>query len=183
MKKTVVIAIFLIYVASIVVVNFFGLEIAIFDGNTYVSEIRCDKLFLQSENGGEIEYVNEKDGVKFFSFFFDPKGEPYTESNLGSNPNTIVLLYHVYPENANNRKVSFVYDDSSEGTDWVFVRDKASVIFLTQQSSITVTIRSTDGSNKEEKIYIFCRKPKDPVLTADASPLGYFSFGHGPAIG
>lgn len=158
MKKTVVIAIILVYIASIVIVNFFGLEISIFDGNTYVSEIRCDNLYLQSENGGQIPYKNERDGMKFFSFEYDDSGEPYTKENIGFNPNTVVLQYHVYPENANNKKVSFIYDETLAGEDWIFLKDKASVIFLAPQSSITVTIRSTDGSNKEEKIYIFCRR-------------------------
>ena len=40
MKKTIVIITLLIYIASIAVVNFFGLEVKVFDGITYVESIQ-----------------------------------------------------------------------------------------------------------------------------------------------
>ena len=42
MKKTIVIVILVVYIASIAVVNFFGLKIKEFEGVEYVEEIRCD---------------------------------------------------------------------------------------------------------------------------------------------
>ena len=44
MKKTIVIVILVVYIASIAVVNFFGLAIKEFDGVEYVQEIKCNSI-------------------------------------------------------------------------------------------------------------------------------------------
>ena len=49
MKKTIVIVIILIYIASIAVVNFFGLEVKVFDGITYVESIQCNSITVHNE--------------------------------------------------------------------------------------------------------------------------------------
>ena len=55
MKKTIIVIILAIYVASIFAVNFFGLEVKIFDGTDYVESIQVDTVTLQNENAVEIE--------------------------------------------------------------------------------------------------------------------------------
>ena len=55
MKKTMVIVILAVYIASIAVVNFFGLEIKQFDGITYVSDIICSSITVQNETPVTIE--------------------------------------------------------------------------------------------------------------------------------
>ena len=55
MKKTFIIIILAVYIASIAVVNFFGLEIKIFDGITYVERIECATITIQNENAVTLE--------------------------------------------------------------------------------------------------------------------------------
>ena len=94
MKKSVVIIIALIYIASIALVSFFGLQFKVFEEVIPVERI---------------EIIND--------------GQKYSESQgdyIVIRPNEkgelrLKIDYRVYPENASNTKVDFAYDCSQRG--------------------------------------------------------------------
>ena len=55
MKKTFIIIILAVYIASIAIVNFFGLEIKVFDGITYVERIECATITVRNGNDVKLE--------------------------------------------------------------------------------------------------------------------------------
>ena len=90
MKKAIIVIICAIFIASIAIVNFFGLEIAIFEGDTYVSDIEIENLTVM--NGGdpyeiEPQYSTvDANGVEeiFYIFYFVEYGEEVRESSRGA---------------------------------------------------------------------------------------------------
>ena len=159
MKKVIVIVILAVYIASIAIVNFFGLEISVFDGNVYVSYITCDTVTLQNGNTMELSpktkiFENGQEVPVFeIPFIAAPNGEAYTrdEASLVTNPNAVVLNYKVYPTDAADPTVEYLYDKDSN----VAYFDTAikTLVFL-RPAMFGLTIKSKDGSNKTMKVYV-----------------------------
>ena len=155
MKKTMVIVILVIYIASIAVVNFFGLEIKIFDGITYVESIECNSVTIQNENQVTLTPARDLNGIPLFIFEFIPSADgDYTidEESILKNPNAVQINYEVFPHVADETGVVFEYDQSSNVA--VFHELSRTFTFLKPNKIFTVTIRSTDGSNKSTTISI-----------------------------
>lgn len=161
MKKTIVLIILAVYIASIAVVNFFGLQVRIFDGVTYVSTITCESV--RGKNGEIIRPTKYLDGdIPLFVFDFVPPDpdNPYTADpeNLLKNNNVIQIDYGIWPRLATERNVRFEYDESAGYA--VYHELSGSFIFLKGGVSLDVTIRATDGSNVCTKIIIQSRIPE-----------------------
>lgn len=160
MKKTLVIIIIAVYIASIAVVNFFGLEIKNFEGVTYVSEIKCETVTVQNENPVTVYPVpnyNYNGGPLFiFDFIPSPDDAPYTTEDLSiiTNPNAVQINCEALPHNADNSSVKFIYDEASMDGYVVFNELSRTFVFLRPNKVVTITIESTDGSNKSTKISI-----------------------------
>ena len=160
MKKTIVIVILVVYIASIAVVNFFGLAIKQFDGVEYVQEIKCDSITLLNENPKTYNVYKEPAEGEIPEFRFDfikpPEGEEYTldPESLAANPNVVRLNYEVLPHLADNAQVTIEFD--REGLTNIVYFDEATqtFVFLKRLKRIEVTIKSTDGSNVQTTIKI-----------------------------
>lgn len=164
MKKTIIIIILIVYIASIAIVNFFGLEIKVFDGITYVDSIECSTITVQNENPVTLEAKQQLHGHPLFIFDFIPASEdkPYTaeDESIVSNPNAVQINYEVFPHLADETGVKFEYDlNAAEGL-VVFHEISRTFVFLKPNKIITITIRSTDGSNKSTQIQVMGRIPK-----------------------
>ena len=158
MKKTIVIVILAVYIASIALLNFVGLKVTQTDSKHYVETIQCDKIIVRAENYKEVEpeWLGK---TPMFTFDFIPADpdNPYTEENIMDNPNVIILDYQVMPFLADETNVEFVYDKDSG----VAVYDELSnsFVFLKSEAMLNVTIRATDGHNASTTIKIYSRDP------------------------
>lgn len=169
MKKVIVIVILVVYIASIAVVNFLGLEIKVFDGITYVDEIRCDSITVQNQNSVTLEPKQSLSGKPLFVFDFipAPDDDPYTpdDESIVTNPNAVQINYEVFPHLADETGVRFEYDrDAMEGV-VVFHEISHTFVFLQPNRAITVTIKAIDGSNKSTQIVIMGRIPQNTSNT------------------
>lgn len=163
MKKTIVIIILAVYVASIAAVNFFGLETKVFDGTTYVESIECNSITARGNGDAEIApQPTLIGGARYFVFDFleSSPDNPYTTDaeSILSNPNAIVINYEVLPHLADDRSVKFIYDESADYV--VFHELSRSFIFLKPNKMLTVTIKANDGSNVSTTIKIMGRVSK-----------------------
>ena len=135
MKKSVIILIGIIYVASIFVVGFFGMKIKSFNTIIYISDIECtnDDVITKAKDEKELR------------FDYDPDGDKMT--------NTLIITYAVYPENATmggTAAVKLMYNENPklvEEVDGLKITFKARGVF-------TVYLKSLDGSNIIETIKI-----------------------------
>ena len=99
MKKTVIIAIFVAYIASILIVQFFGLKVVEMKGNVYVSSIEVSGF--EYTNRDEIEDANYKKVVQLtdtngnlkdhYAGYFYPGTYDTTPESLESNPNRVKI--------------------------------------------------------------------------------------------
>lgn len=166
MKKTIVIVILVVYIASIAVVNFFGLKIKEFDGVEYVQEIKCNSITVLSEDPktyGPYGEAAEGGNTEFrFQFIEAPEGEKYTKDpeSLAKNPNVVSINYDVIPHLADDSKVEFIFEEESYVH---FDEATKTFVFLKVNRSVTVTIRATDGSNVSTTIEIKSRRNADPI--------------------
>jgi hypothetical protein len=165
MKKTLIIIILVIYIASIAIVNFFGLEIKIFDGITYVERIECNTVTVQNENAVTLEPTQMLGGKPLFIFDFipAPDGGAYTaeDESVITNPNTVQINYEVLPHLADETGVKFEYDKNAMEGSVVFHEISGTFVFLKPNKIITITIKSTDGSNVSTTISLMGRVPKN----------------------
>ena len=165
MKKTIVIILLVVYIASIAVVNFFGLEVKIFDGVTYVQGIQCNSITVQNETPVTVESKQMRGEKPLFIFDFVPADEdnPYTADaeSIINNPNAVQINYEVLPHLANETSVKFEYDEQTNEGAVVFHELSKTFVFLKPNRAITVTIRATDGSNVSTQIVLMGRIPKD----------------------
>ena len=164
MKKTIVIILLVVYIASIAVVNFFGLEVKVFDGVTYVQQIQCNNVTVRNENSVTLEPKQMLGGKPLFIFDFvpAPEDDPYTseDESILNNPNAVQINYEVFPHLANETGVKFEYDiETNEGV-VVFHELSRTFVFLKPNRAITVTIRAIDGSNVSTQIVLMGRVPK-----------------------
>ena len=165
MKKTIIITILLVYVASIVIVNFFGIKAEEFSGTVYVNSI-VYSVRPTDENADSIEpsYYTEYYGdVPWYEFEFIPPaegGEYNTEPlNLAENPNAMFIDIDVLPTDAWVQSVDFIYDAENNKTKVYFDDEKNTFIFL-KTCRILVTLRAMDGSKTETSFYIYCKAKK-----------------------
>ena len=156
MKKTIVIVILVVYIASIAVVNFFGLAIKEFDGVEYVQEIKCNSITVLNGNNEVFEQHNKDAEGEMPEFRFDfIKGDYTTDpASIASNPNRVRINYEVLPHTADGSKVTFAYD--KEGLEGIvhFDEETQTFVFLKRLKRIEVTIKATDGSNVQTTIKI-----------------------------
>ena len=130
MKKSVVITIGIIYALSIMLVTFFGLKHKSFNEIVYVSQVEIiEENVSYLENGRKYLVLTDKvDGVY-----------------------TYQLKWAVYPDNANNSAVTFIYDTQKSN---LSVDENGLVKYtsLGYPESIDITVRSTDGTKQSDKI-------------------------------
>ena len=148
MKKTTIIAIFLVYLASILIVQFFGLQVVEMQGKEYVSEIVVQSLQLTNrtaEQNQEVKLLQEDDpSIDFcYAFKFIRGDEPYTADaeSIAQNPNRIKINYEVKPYNAADKTVRFVYENSNV----IFLEETNEFVFL-KKSGVTMNMRANDAS-------------------------------------
>lgn len=132
MKKSVVILIGIIYVASIALVSFFGLQFKTFNEVVYTESIEILNTDLKTSENGE----------KYAVITPDENGERKYQ-----------ILYRVHPDNATDSGVSFVYDTQNTAASI----DENGVVTFTKKGAITVTITAKDGSGASATIKIFAR--------------------------
>lgn len=123
MKKSVVILIALIFIASVVSVSFFGLKFKTFDEIVYVESIE-----LLDEN-----LKVDDQGVKYVVIRPDENGERRYQ-----------IKYRVHPDNATENGVTFAYDEQNTSV----TVDETGVVTFAKKGVVTVQIIAKDGSAK-----------------------------------
>ena len=156
MKKTIVIVILVVYIASIAVVNFFGLAIKEFDGVEYVEKIECNSITLLNGNDEVFEQYNkEAEGeTPEFRFTFIPGDYTNDPASIATNPNRVRINYKVVPPTADGSQVVYEFEEKPYV---YFDEETKTFVFLRNNRSLTVTIVSTDGSNVKTTIVIKSR--------------------------
>ncbi|MGN0961664.1 MAG: hypothetical protein ACI4PF_05670 [Christensenellales bacterium] len=147
MKKSTLILIMIIYVASIVVINFFGLNVKVYDEVINVTGLECINETDEKAN----VVINDK-GIKEIRIKFS---EP---ANIDTKTGTMYQLKtRVYPDNADNKNLKYVY---AEHKNVEFYKDgsgrETGLVLFYGTARLEVKIMSTDGQNIYTTIIFKC---------------------------
>ena len=134
MKKSVVILILVIYLVSVALVSFFGLQYKTFDEVIYTESIE----FLNDD------IKTKKDGTLYAVV---PKDE---STGLW----TYQIKYRVYPDNATNSEVEYIYDTTAEGVT-VDVTTGVVTFHDEEGGALTITIKPKDGTDISATIQLY----------------------------
>ena len=153
MKKTVVLAIFIAYIASILIVQFFGLKVVEMKGNIYISAIEVSGMEYTNRDGIEDykykEVVQLKDSngklKDHYAGYFYPGTYDETPESLATNPNRVKILYQIVPYDASNQEISYAFDEKSIQDAVYFDQETKEFVFL-KPRSVHVILSSLDGS-------------------------------------
>lgn len=151
MNKATVILIAVIYVASIVCISLFGMRAMVFDERIPVTRVEC------INTTDERVTVTESNGTKVLNVRFTTVG---ILNEYGNAEGTYLQLYwRVYPDNASDKNVRFVYDTSL--TRFEFVKDAdgndLGLILFNGPTLFTLQIMATDGTRVYDEIIISVR--------------------------
>lgn len=139
MKKSVVILIGIIYVASIFIVGFFGMKIKAFDTIIYITDIECTNE----------DVITKPNGTKEIKFDYD--------ATKDAMENTIIITYEVFPKNSTLKgrdAVKLSYDTKHKLiTEELWIIDGLTITFRSK-GVLTIYLESLDGSNIIETINI-----------------------------
>lgn len=141
MKKTIIFLLIAIYAISIVVVTFFGMSIRMDQFKIYM-----DKIEITTYD------TIRRDGIKQKNVVFD-------ETFLSEGYVSLFIDYITGPENASNpEKVEFVlvgdtYEEDGETKYYAKIYPTGELV-LYKPCNITVTVRTADGSELSDSLYV-----------------------------
>lgn len=149
MKKSTLIIIMIIYIASIVVINFFGLSVKVYNEVINVTSIECfnetdDQATVQTNSKGIKELV-----IDYNKLHTDVDSE-------GKEYKLYMLQIRVIPDNATyksfrlageHRNIKFAKDGNGRDT---------GIIMFYGKAFVDVKIISTDGQNITTNLSIIC---------------------------
>ena len=157
MKKTVIIAIFIIYLASIVVVQLFGMPATVPESGDYVENITITGIEFSNRVEGDTNIYKIPNKENAYGFYFIPSedegGYTDTPESLASNPNRIKIIYTLEPVGASKMNLMYVLNNNSI----VLIKETDELVFL-KKGSVDVEILESKGSdNARDTISIVAR--------------------------
>ncbi len=143
MRKSVLFLIGVLYLVSVVVVTFFGMQARMDQFKVYITslEISNENINIDDEN---LKYavLRFKQNEEIVSFWVETKIEP---SNATNTKLDYILL------NSKGEKVS---------DEVAIVSQLGEIVFLKPVSGISLIVLSTDGSNMRDTLRISCLRAK-----------------------
>lgn len=145
MKKSVLIVIAIIYVVSIVAINFFGMKVSVYNQKINVTEILCLNKTNEDKNITVNEYTSiEGEKRKSITIVFDKAANKNTMQGT-----MLQLETRVFPDNATKKELSYT---ASDNENIEFFTDESGkqtglILFYGPTRYFDVVIRATDNSN------------------------------------
>ena len=127
MKKSVVMLILVIYVASVAVIGVFGMKSVLYDEKIYIEKITCI-----NEEAKDVEETIDGRTVTIQRVIIDYKESEET---------TFWIQWRVFPEDASFRRVEFV-----SGNEKVATVDGQGIVRFIKKGTVTIYINALDGS-------------------------------------
>ena len=162
MKKTVIIAIFVIYLASIVVVQIFGVPVVVPPpSNVYITGIQVTGVELTNPQDGQDTTVEateqttaEGKEYMLYAFKFVPGEYTKDEESLQNNPNRVKINYILQPDDANKDFLNIIITGDEEH--FHYIKETDEIVFLKKRLRLEITL-SESQANLDVQDYIVIR--------------------------
>lgn len=150
MKKTVIIAIFIVYLASILAVQFFGFPATVPESGVYIEGITITDVTLSNREEGNKDKVtkgsDKTSGLPVYAFSYISGEYTNDEESLANNPNRVKISYLLDPVDANPDYLVYVVNNQNvvvleETAELVFLK-KGSVNLILKESKANVHARA-----------------------------------------
>lgn len=141
MKKTVIIAIFLVCLASIVALQFFGIPATVPETGVYIERITVTGVSLSNRTEEQDQKITYDEKESIYWFIFIPGEYTTSEESLASNPNRVKIEYILAPENADKSYLQYVLDNNNA----VLSKETDEVIFL-KPVKVKVTLKESKAN-------------------------------------
>ncbi len=151
MKKTVIIAIFLVCLASIVALQFFGAPATVPPSGVYIDRIEITGVSLSNRTAEQTDEVTYSEKLGYYWFTFIPcENGSYTrsEESLASNPNRVKIEYVLYPEDADKSFLQYVLNNNDAV---VLCEETDEVVFLKANIKLTLTLKESKANQDAQK--------------------------------
>ena len=147
MKKITLIFICIVFIASVLMVNFFGLEYKVY--NEYIFANKIEIQAVQVGPSSQITKQEEKNGTLWIYVTFT--------QNYDSNDETktaVMLVPRILPDNTSDKSLNYVYDKNY--TKAYFIEDAPipTIVFKEMPTAFTFSLRANDNGGAETKIRI-----------------------------
>ena len=157
MKKSVIMLILIVYIASLCIVGFFGSKIIVYDKNVPVEDIVCrtDGVTLTKDNKNSVIRAKAEPSTKY------PEGIEYYYETTYKKDLKIPLIFETKPDNASTGGVYYSMDDNKSYFSYELADNGKTCILAIHKnmlSEITVTIESKD---KKVRKHIWVRIKPD----------------------
>lgn len=129
-KKSVVLAISVIYVLAIVVVGFIGMKMKAYNPTIYVDSIQCI-------SEGYTEYLDQQNNADGYI------------STIYSEGLKVLIKCKISPDNATTTKLKYDYDQTSQTFKLQVNDDGTAVVEFLKGGTATITIKSMDSVGKK----------------------------------
>ena len=149
MKKSVVILIAVIYVASIFIINLFGMQMKIYNQFYPVENIVCLNETEENVTVTSMEYPINGFNKPFINIKYIEV--PFTTpADIETNTGTMLFLQlRAYPDNCTNKKFKFI--DLFENPDVQFYKDESGqengLILFKERGAALIKVMSLDENN------------------------------------
>lgn len=145
MKKSTLIMIAIVYIASIVLISLFGMKAVVYNEVIPVTKIEC---LNETDSKTEVYYSGDMKVIKV----------KFTEAgNAETLKGTMVqLTYRVLPDNASNKNIKYVYTENSR-VEFVKGEDgrEVGLVLIKGQVVLKVKIMAMDGSKVYTEVVIW----------------------------
>lgn len=148
MKKSVIMLILIVYIASLCIVGFFGSKIIVYDKNVPVEDIVCltDGVTLTKDNKNSVIRDKAEPSAQY------PEGIEYYYETTYQEGLKIPLIFATKPDNASTGGVYYSMDDNKSYFSYELADNGKTCILAINKnglSEITVTIESKDKKIKK----------------------------------
>lgn len=146
MRKSTIIFIVVIYIASITVISLFGMKMSVYNEFIPVSSILC---LNETEDGVEVLYNNNNTVLK------TKFEQPYDKT---TQTGTMIQLYwRVEPDNATIKDVKFIYDKNNSRVEFYKTEEGeyTGLVLFYKKTMIDVKIMSTDGRRVYKEVTLW----------------------------
>ena len=147
MKKSTLIIIGIIYIASIVVISLFGLMPSVYKPTIPVTKVEC-----LNETDEKTTVTTSEQGVKIIKVKFEGPAD-VNDPNVGTS---VHIIHRVLPDDASNKKIEYSYTATSRAQ---FVTDddgnELEILLIFEPVVLPVRILATDGTRRYTDIIIW----------------------------
>ena len=136
MKKSIIILISAIYIMSILFIGFFGMRMTSYNETVYPTSIE-----IESVEGAE--YRVQSNGMQVIIYTF--------KENVPAQQNVFSIIYHVYPDTATDRTISYSYDQNNAPISEI---DERNNVWVTRRGGVTITITANARPTIQTTFYL-----------------------------